>query len=547
MLTLHGFGHIVAQLNLGRFVPARLLSLLRGGKKSDESGASIGRRLAEVCTELGPTFIKLAQLISTRPDIVPPEVLSELQKLQDKVAPFDTSVAREIIAEELGADIEEHFIEFDESPLASASIGQVYRAVTRDGEEVVVKVRRPDIEHLIHLDMQLLRWLAESLESFMPELTVYRPMLLVDEFDQALTRELDYVNEASATTRFAEAFEKDEGLSIPKVYWELSGERVLTLQKLDGVNLDRILEQDSAEFQSVDKRLIARRLADCYLKQIFELGIFHADPHPGNILISKTGTVGLIDFGQIGTLGADLMGELVIITYAGVNREMNVVVETLADLGALGPKTDPVALGRAFQVLHNKYYGLPIKRLEVNTLFAELTDLIRNHDVVVPRDMSLLFKALSTVGVVTRRLDPDLNLLELLQPRIRKAMTQRFSPSQVSRSSMLLGWDMISLFRKAPGQLRTILRRVASRGLELHVKHSNLDKLINELDRSSNRLAFSIVIAAIIVGSSVVISTSSDVQLFGIEVRYVGIAGYLVAGILGLGLSWAIFRSGRLH
>ena len=546
VLTRHGFGHIVAQVNLARLVPVWMLRKKGAAERREEAASTIGRRIAAVCGELGPTYIKLGQIMSTRPDVVPEDVLAELRKLQDEVPPFDTATAMELVTQQLGCDLGERFTHIDERPFASASIGQVYRAETTDGMAVVVKVRRPDIAETIKLDMQLLKWLAESLENFMPELRVYRPTMLVDELDLALTRELDYVNEASATTRFAEAFADDPGIRVPRVRWDLTGPHVLTLEALEGTNLDKLLTGGETT-PHVDRKTIARRLADCYLKQIFELGTFHADPHPGNILIDPPASIGLIDYGQIGTLTDELMTDLIVMVYAAVNREMEVVVDTLADLGALSPDTDTRNLRRSLQTMLDKYYGLPLGRFDISTLLSEYADIMRRNDVVIPRDLSLLFKALGTVGGVANRLDPELNLLELMQPRIRKALLERLSPKQAARTATLLGWDMLSILRRAPGQLRNILRRISTRGWELHVRHENIDRLIRELDRSSNRIAFSVVIAAIIVGSSVVISAGSDVQIFGVKVHYIGIVGYLLAGVLGLGLSWAIFRSGRLH
>jgi len=547
VLTRHGFGYVVAQLNLSRFVPLGLLRRKRTIPTGEEGPSSVGRRLVDVASELGPTFIKLGQMLSTRPDVLPPDVLAELRLLQDEVPPFSSDQARNIIQKELGRSTADCFEEFADEPFASASIGQVYRATLKDGTAVVVKVRRPGIQRTIELDMLVLRWMADSLESLMPEIKSYRPVMLVDEFEQALFRELDYINEASTTERFGRAFRNDFGFRIPQVYWEFTAPSILTLEWLPGKNVDALLGQADRDSTVMDRRLVARRLTEGYLKQVFELGTFHADPHPGNVLIDPPATVGLIDFGQIGTLSTDLMTELVVLTYACVNREIDMVVDTFADMEALSRDTDRRSLRRALQMLLDKYYGLPIKRLDVGTLFSEFSDVIRRHDVVIPRDFALLIKALGTVGSTTRRLDPDLNLLELLGPKVRKALHERFSTGEVARAATLVGWDLLSIVRKAPSQLRSFLRRLSSHGWELHVRHENIDKLIQELDRSSNRIAFSVVIAAIIVGSSVVFSAATDMTVFGFRVQYFGILGYLVAGFLGLGLSWAIFRSGRLH
>jgi len=546
VLTRHGFGHIVAQVNLGRFVPVWMWRKKPMPPEPDETASAIGRRLTLVFTELGPTFIKLGQLLSTRPDIIPGDVAAELRKLQDEVPPFDTAEAMAVIEEELGRPASECFASIDSAPFASASIGQVYHATLGDGSAVVVKVRRPGIEQTIRLDMQLMHWLAQSLENFMPELRIYRPTQLVAELDEVLTRELDYINEASVTCRFAEALKDERGVRIPAVHWECCGPRVLTLEELPGRNVEKLLAESTANSR-FDRKLVARRIVDGHLKQVFELGMFHADPHPGNILVDPPARVGLIDFGQVGTISDQLMTDLIALAYASINGELDVVIDTLADMSALGRETDRRMLHRALIVLRQKYHGLPLKRFHIGTIFTEFTDLMRRHDVVIPRDLSMLIKATSTISGVAASLDPELDVLELLRPRLHAAMRERFSPSHVTRRTALWSWDLLSIARNAPKQIRHFFRRAAS-GWELHVRHENLDRLIQEVDRSSNRLSFAVVIAGIIVGSSIVFSADTTLLFFGwFRVQYFGIAGYLLAGFLGLGLSWAIFRSGRLH
>lgn len=547
VLTRHGFGHIVTRVNLGRFVPVWMLRKKARIESTAGGETLVGRRLTLAATELGPTFIKLGQMLSTRPDIVPEAVLKELRTLQDNVPPFDTSIAMAAIAEELHRPAADCFASIDEKPIASASIGQVYKARGKNDEELVVKVRRPGIEDVIRLDLELLEWLAHSLETVMPELRIYRPTMIVTELRQLLTRELDYINEASTTSRFAAAFQGDAGLRIPRVYWDLCGPRVLTLQALPGVSLETLLSGREPPGVAVDRRLVARRLADCYLKQIFEVGMFHADPHPGNILVEPIANVGLIDFGQIGAITDEWRTDLIVMVYASINREVGVVIEALADMGALSAETDQRSLQRALEVLHDKYYGLPIKRFDLGMILTEFSDVIRRHGVVVPRDMLMLIKALSMVAAVTARLDPELDLLELVRPRLRQAIAERFSPSNVARGATLFGWHLLSIARQAPGQLRQGLRRLAAGDWRLYVRHENIDRLTNELDRSSNRLAFSIVIAAIIVGSSVVVSANTNMTVLGFSVQTLGMLGYLIAGVLGINLLWAIFRSGRLH
>ncbi len=560
VLSRHGFGFVLARLNLGRFVPVWMTRRRVTPGELDGGTAAFGRRLATAFAELGPTFVKLGQILSTRPDVVPVEVLSELRKLQDRVPPFGAEEAIAVVEAELGRPVAACFARFDSTPFASASISQVHRARLADSSDVVVKIRRPGIDDVIRLDMQLLRWGAESLESMMPETRAYRPAMLVAELEETLTRELDFVNEASVVSRFAEGLGDETGIRVPRVYWELSGSRVLTLEAMPGRNVE---EEDEGKRSSghsvpapgttgrrggaIDRKLVARRLADCFLKQVFELGFFHGDPHPGNILVEPPAKIGLIDFGQVGTLSDELRSEMIALLYACLNDEMAMAVDTLADLGALGRKTDRRAIQRSLEVLVQKYYGLPMKRFVLSDLFNEFSDVMRRHDVVIPRDFALLIKASGTIGGVIATLDPDFDLLELLKPRLRTAMKEQFSPRRIARRTTLMSWDVFNILRRAPQQLRELLRRTSSHGWELRIHHENLGGLMRELDRASNRLAFSVVIAGIIVGSSMVLSSATEVTFYGFRVQWLGIVGYALAGLLGVGLSWAIFRSGRLH
>jgi len=548
VLTRHGFGHIVTRINLGRFVPVWMLRRKRPAELHEPAPASVGRRLAQAFSELGPTFVKLGQMLSTRPDLLPEDVIKEFRKLQDEVPAFDSAIAMEIIAAELGRPVAECFRSIEDSPLASASISQVYRATGQDGQKLCVKVRRPGIDEVLKTDMELLHWLSASLESLVPETRIYRPTVIVSELEQMIMRELDFINEAAVTERFHAAFAEEPGIRIPQVCWELTAPRVLTLQMLGGINVEQVLSGGHEPELRFDRPLLAGRLADCFLRQALELGLFHADPHPGNILVEPPAYLGLIDFGQVGSITDEWKTELLIIVYACVNREVDVVIDALADMGAVGVDTDRRNLHRDLQFLLDKYYGLPIKRFDLGVLLQEFSDIIRRHDVILPRDLVLLIKCFSTVSTVTARLDPDLDLLALLQPRLRKSLGDRFSAKSVARETFVAGWHLLNVARQLPAQLRQTLRRLGAGGWRLDVRHQNIDRLISELDRSSNRLAFSIVIASIIVGSSVVLSTEPNLTLFGfIPIQTIGVLGYLVAGVLGLGLSWAIFRSGRLH
>ena len=545
VLTQHGFGYVVARMNLSRYIPGWMVGKRHVKRELEVGAATIGRQLRRVCEDLGPTFIKLAQMLTTRPDILPEEIITELSKLQDDVPPFDTPMAMQIIEEQLGRPLEKCFSSIDEQPIASGSIGQVYRARSLSGTDLVIKVRRPGIEQNVELDMQLLHWLAESIEHLLPEVQIYRPVMIVTEFEEVLRRELDLINEASATARLHEAFKEDAGIRIPQVHWECCAGKVLTMEALPGVNVGRYLS--GQEDTTVDLPQVGKRLAEAYLKQIFDVGVFHADPHPGNILIDPPATVGLIDFGQVGTLTDELMTQFVVLIYAAINRETGLVVTTLGEMGALGPDTDPRQLQRSLRFLIDKYDGLPLRSIDLGRLFSEFTHVIRDCDVVMPREVPMLVKALSMATNTAQRLDPDLNVLELLKPKLKQALMQRVSPQRLARAATVSSFQLWGMLRRTPGLMSEALRRLAAGTWELNLKHANLDRLAHEMDRSSNRLSLALVIAAIIVGSSVVVSANTELTFAGMPVQVLGLIGYVVAGVMGMGLAWAIFRSGRLH
>ena len=541
VLTQHGFGHVVDRLSLGRLAGARRWRRAKAGARAEPM--SVGERLAAVCSDLGPTFIKLAQMATTRPDFLPADVLEDLKALQDHVPAFDSQLAIDTIREDLGSPVEELFASFDESPIASGSISQVHRATAQDGMEVVVKVRRPRIEETIQLDLFLLKTLAEAMENLLPELRVYRPATFVDEFERALIRELDFTQEGSSTARVQLAFEDDPHIHIPRTRWDLSSSRVLTLEVVGGKNIGVVLASPDAR---INRKLLASRLASLYVKQFFEVGIFHADPHPGNILASPPAEISLIDFGQIGVVSDELAAQMVGIIVGAIYRETDLIVSILDDLNALGPETDARELARDLRVLQDKYYGLPLKRLDLVTIFQEATEVMRRRDVAIPRELVLVLKTLTTAMGIVLQLDPELDLVALFRPRVKQLIKDRLSPNRLARSAGLTGWHLAGLIREAPQQMRSALRRIAKGQWQLNVRHERLDQLLNELDRSSNRLSFAVVIGAIVMGSSMVITADPGMEVLGVPLRWFGVVGYLLAGVLGVGLLWAIFRSGRL-
>lgn len=543
VLTRHGFGHLVELIDLGRFVP---LWMKPQAKRSDvpHDPHHIGERLARVATELGPTFVKLGQMLSTRPDLLPPNIIEGLTRLQDHVEPFSTEEARKLIEEDLGVSITAAFRSFEDHPFASGSIAQVYRAVADNGQPVVVKVQRPDIEERIRSDMHILIAMAEALESYVPELRMYHPSQIFEEFHRSITGELDFVNEASSTSRFHSHYAADGTLGVPQVRWDLTGTRVLTMEWLDGTSLQQLLAGTTDGFQRTE---IARSMASAFLVQFFETGLFHADPHPGNILVSPPNRISLIDFGVVGQVSEELMTQLVVALLAAVNRQTDWVVDVVSEVGQIGPESDVRDLKRDMQCLLDKYHGLPLKRLDLPRIFVEVTDVVRRNDISLPPSFVMMAKSLAMVSGTVLQLDPEFDLVSLLKPKLKSLIAKRFSPNHLLKSAGLSMWHLLNIAKSAPGQLRQLIRSVARGHMQIRIQHQNLDRLARELDRASNRLAFALIIAAMVVGSSMMLASGATTVVLGIQLEDLGLFGYLVAGIMGLGLIWAIFRSGRLY
>jgi ubiquinone biosynthesis protein len=319
---------------------------------------------------------------------------------------------------------------------------------------------------------------------------------------------------------------------------------VLTLEFMDG---RRFREVVNGKDVACDRKALANSLAECFLRQYFELGLFHADPHPGNLLIRPPKGVVLFDFGMVGRIDDQLIGRLVVGIVAAIKQEVEVLVDILADLGALSRETDRQLLTRDLRDVLSKYYGLPLRRMNIGTLFRELTDIMRRNDVTLPREFIALLKSLATVSGVVMQLDPELNLVSLLQPKLSELLRDRFAPRRLLRLAGVSAWHIASILRDAPRLLRDLMRGLGRGQFQVNIRHENLDYLASEMDRSSNRLAFSVVVASTIVGSSLLLSTPAEAMLFGfMRLRYLGFVGYVLAFFMAAWLLIAILRSGKM-
>lgn len=540
ILLKYGFDDLIDRFRMDG-ASRRGWKRFRRKRKQEIIKRSRPERIRLVLEELGPTFIKLGQMLSTQIDLIPQEYIRELEKLQDDVKPFPVDQVREIIYNELNAPVESLFSFFEETPLASASIAQVHRARTVSGLDVAVKVRRPGIRKKIQDDIQILMDLATLASKGVSELAAYDPAGLVYEFKSWLNKELDFYQEARNIDRFGRNFENDATICVPEVQWDRSTQKVLTMTYIDGINIDDIKKLDQA---GMDRKIIALNGANAVLKQIFEHGFFHGDPHPGNILVLEGNIIAPLDFGLMGSLDIDLMEQLGDLVRAVVNRDGDRIVRLLLGIGLVQDEMDHRTLKSDLLDLVNRYYHASLAQVRIEVLFEEIASLTAKHHVRVPRNVYLMGKVLAAMESTGKRLDPDFDAVELLIPYARKIVISRFDPRRIVRNGSRMLEDYSDLLSDLPDNARRILLKMRKGEFGFNLNHQGLDRFIREMDKSTNRLSFSMIIAALVIASSLIIQLNMGPLVLGLSVF--GLTGFLIAAFLGLWLVIAIMRSGRL-
>lgn len=540
-LLKYGFGQILEQLHLS-FLLERGRQLLTGGvaaRAARRQSPAVRLRLA--MEELGPTFIKFGQLLSTRPDLLPKEYIEEFSRLQDEIPPFSSQEAEAQIEREFGYPVEELFARFEPVPLAAASVAQVHRGRLPDGSEVAVKIRRPGIERIVDTDLDILMSLAYLAEHHLPTLRLYNPVALVKEFRRTIHREMDFAREGHTIERFAANFADDPTVHVPRLYPQLTGETVLTMEFIDGIKVSALEQLRERGF---DPKIIARNGANALLTQILVHGLFHGDPHPGNLFILENNTICFLDYGMIGHLDREQMHQLADLIGGILKRDTEGVVRLLL-LASEPDETLALAdLKKAVRDFIDDYYDIPLQDIHVGRLLSDLVDILSQFRITFPSDLLLLARALITMEGIGRQLDPDFNMIEHLHPFMQRLARERLSPSVLSKELLDILGDYTGLLRHLPGELRELLLRTLRNRIKINLEHRGLQQMITDLDKSSNRLSFSLLISALIVGSSLVMQVEKGPQLFGFSI--LGLVGYTVAGLMGLWLAVAILRSGRL-
>lgn len=520
VLAVHGFGEVVDRTGLGALVPGR--------KRGDGGRMAAGIRLRKVLEDLGPSFVKLGQIMSTRPDLIPDDILVELKKLQDEVAPEPFEAIRDQIERELGCALSDVFESFDETPLASASIAQVHKARLREGDEsidVVVKVQRPRVQTVMARDIDLLYWLAKAIVRSMPESHLYRPISLVEEFDRSVSAELDFALEGQNHERFTANFATNPHAKFPRVYRHASAKRVLTLEYLEGQKVY------AAAREGGSGELIAKRSVEIIVQQIFEDGFFHADPHPGNIIIlgpSEDPVIGMVDVGMVGRLSPKMRDRIVDLVLAAVREDYAAMADALYAIGRPTQKIDRDAYDAEVTALAQRYLGKRLKEIEIGPLMRDLVMGSRKFGVEVPTEFLMLGKSLMTVEGIGQEIYPELDLLEELRPYFLRLLQQRYSPERITEDAVRGLQRLGAAASGMPLQLEEILEDLRRGAFSIRTHQTQLE---SAADRLGRRTFSGLVVASLVVAGAILLSQNS----------------YWMGGVaLGAGATYALAHTARV-
>jgi ubiquinone biosynthesis protein len=540
VLLKYGFGEVVESLRIDQYLEVGL-HLISKKRTPREGPLTRPQRLRMALEELGPTYIKLGQVLSTRPDLIPVEFTEELSKLQDSVPPFSFADAEIIIQRELGAPSSDVFDHIDIEPAASASIGQVHRARLKNGEEAAVKIQRPGIRAVIEVDLEIMLHLATLAERHVEELALHKPVTIVEEFARTLEKEIDFRIEAVNIDRIAQGFLDDPTVYIPAVFQEFSTAGILTTEYVEGIKISNIDQLDAAGY---DRRLLCSRGADIVLKQVFQHGFFHADPHPGNIFALPGNVICLLDFGMVGVVDRQTREMFVELVDSVVRRNESRTAQVLLQLTSWEQQPDLRQLERELSDFMGRHLYRPLKDIEVGKLLHDLLEIATRFQLRLPPDIFLMLKAISTVEAVGRMLDPEFDMIAKAAPFIEQVLMGRFKPQRLAEDVGDLAARMLKFLHQFPKDLLDLAGLLRQQKLSLQIKHDGLEKVLATHDQISNRISFSIVIAALIVGSALIVISKTPPLFYGISL--IGIIGFLAAALMGIWLLVAILRSGRL-
>jgi ubiquinone biosynthesis protein len=540
VLFKYGFGDLLEMLKIDQYIEVGLQMI---SKKRANRVERLNRpqRLRMAFEELGPTYIKLGQILSTRPDLVPMEYIEELAKLQDKIPAFGFERVRKVVRAEFGMPPEDLFESLEEEPFASASIGQVHRAVLKDGETVAVKFQRPGIQKIIEVDLEIMLHLATLAERHIEELSFHRPVKIVEEFAKTLEKEIDYKNEATNMERVARHFLDDPHVYIPKVFRETTTTRVLTTEFIEGIKISDI---ERIEAAGLDRTILTARGADLVLEQIFVHGFFHADPHPGNIFVLPDNVICLLDFGMTGIVDRQTREDFVDLLDSIVHQNEIRAAQVLLKLTYWENEPERRQFEREIADFMGRHLYKPLKDIEFGKLLQQLLELATGLKLRIPPDIFLMMKAFSTVEGVGHMLDPDFDMIAQATPFITEVKLARYKPQRIADDAYELGARLLHFFQQFPKDLLDLANLIRQQKLRLQIEHRGLETMLATHDQISNRISFSILIAALIIGSALIVISETPPLIYGISL--IGILLFSAAALMGIWLLVAILRKGKL-
>ena len=535
----YGFNDTVNRISIA-ILPRNDKNLLLT-QKDNLVALSTSERIRMAFEELGATFIKLGQMLSLRSDFIPAEFAKEFSKLQDSVQKDEIEKIKSVFIQEFGKPVNEIFLEFDEIPIAAASIAQVHKAKLKSGEIVAVKILHPGVAKKIEADLEILKDIARLIETHIPESRFYEPVEIIKEFDKTIKKELNLVFEGQNIDIFRYHLQNDSAIKIPIVYWEYTSESILVTEFINGTKISDLRKNEASD---IDPKQVTMNAANSLMKQIFEIGIFHADPHPGNIFVLPGNIIAPIDFGNIGRIDDDMRNVLVEIVMGIVDQDPHKITKVLSNIGVVDDSTNLRVLKLDLMEFINHYYGVPVNRINISKVMDEFVEVIRTHQIKLPPDINILIRTLVISEAVAKELYSQFNLAEILMPFAKKEYLNKLNPVTRYRSLIRTAEESFDLLKKLPEDVQSIFYKFRNDKFTMTFKHQGLEEFGRRIDCSSNRLSFAIIISALIIASSIIMYLNKGNLLWDYPV--IGIAGFAATSILGIWLLIGIMRSGKL-
>jgi ubiquinone biosynthesis protein len=538
VLIRYGWGDLVRALGLAKLLE-RAGKYLHWQSTDEITKLDLPVRIRMAMTDLGPTFVKLGQILATRVDVFPPSWISEFEQLHSKVPPVPFEALRPALEAQYGRPLESVFDAIETTPFASASIAQVHRAQLKDGTPVVLKVRRPDIVPKVEADLRILVHLARLIEFEVPESRRFRPIQIVGQLRRSLMNEMDLAKEARNLIVFGRDFKDDDSVVIPRVYWDYCGEVVNVQQELQGIPAT---DMDRAAAAGLDLQLLATRGADAVLKMILMHGHYHADPHPGNVIFLEGNRVGILDFGMVGRLTEVRRGQLTDFLGALIKKDEQALLNVLT-LWAGDTEIDEDKLAFDLTEVIFSYDDLPLREIRIGPLLSDVTAVLRENNLAIPADLTLLFKALITLEGFGHMLDPDFHMVDHLEPFVLEVMEARYAPGALFLRARRGLREIGELVTSLPRDITKMLRHIRRGHVRIDLDLKRLDSFGHQLNHAANRLTMGVLTASLVIGSSIIMTVKGGPELLGLP--FFGLLGFLVAFFNSLWIIWSIWRSGK--